>query len=225
MTRTRNARIAGSAYLFYIVVGISSLVLSGKAASGDGLAAKLVSIAQHVPQLRVVVLLNLLASFSALVLGVALYGITREEDHELATLAMVCRVCEGLIGAISIQTTVGLLWLATAGKGAPDLAATNAIGEFLLMPGPPMGAIFFAVGSTIFSYLLLRGRMVPVVLAWLGVLASVLLVLTLPLEFAGFLKGSVPLYMFMWMPMLAFEVAVAVWLLIKGVRPVRSIPA
>ena len=156
-----------------------------------------------------------------MVLGVALYGITRDVDHELAVLALACRVCEGLLGAISLRTTVGLLWLATAGAGAgaPDVAAANALGAFLLMPVPStlIQATFFAVGSTIFSYLLLRGRMVPVSLAWLGVLAGVLLVVALPLQLAGFLTGVVTSYLVMWMPMLVFEVVLALWLLIKGV--------
>ena len=95
MTRTTNARIAGFTYLFYIAVGISSMILSGKAVSGEGTAAILASIAQHAPQFRVTVVLNLLASFSALVLGVTLYGITRDEDNELAVLAMVCVMMHG----------------------------------------------------------------------------------------------------------------------------------
>ena len=85
------------------------------------------------------------------------------------------------------------------------------------MPGTsvPLGAIFFAVGSLIFSYLLLRGRMVPVALAWVGLLASILLVVGLPLELVGVLPG--PISELMWFPMLAFEVPLALWLLIKGV--------
>jgi len=39
--------------------------------------------------------------------------------------------------------------------------------------------IYFAVGSTLFSWLLLRGRMIPVTLASLGVVASVMLVVLL----------------------------------------------
>jgi len=54
---------------------------------------------------------------------------------------------------------------------APDSAGAQALGAFLLAPSPPHGATFFAVGSTFFSYLLLRGRMIPVALAWLGVAA------------------------------------------------------
>ena len=152
-------------------------------------------------------------------LAVTLYGITRDADHELALLAMACRVCEGVLGAIGIPNTMALLWLATAGAGAgvPDVATTNALGASLLMPAQNtmLGAPFFAVGSMIFSYLLLRGRIVPVSLAWLGVLASALLVVCLPLQFAGYLEG--PLTKYMYLPMLAFEVPLGLWLLIKGV--------
>ena len=87
MTRRTNARIAGFTFLFYIVAGIASMVLYGQASSGDGIADKLASIAQHASQVRVTVLLTLLTSSLAVVLGVTPYGITRDEDHELAMLA------------------------------------------------------------------------------------------------------------------------------------------
>lgn len=74
--------------------------------------------------------------------------------------------------------------------------------------------------SAIFSYLFLRGRMVPVVLAWIGIVASALLVVGLPLQLAGFLSG--PATSLMWLPMLAFEVPLAVLLLVKGVAPPPS---
>ena len=86
------------------------------------------------------------------------------------------------------------------------------------MPGPsvPLSAIFFAVGSLIFSYLLLRGQMVPVSIAWLGVFASGLLVVGLPLQLAGFPTGPLTGY-YQWMPALVFQIVLALWLLIKGV--------
>ena len=164
MTRTTNARLAGVAFLFYIGAGIASLVLAGRPHATD--------------------VLSLFTSFSALVLGVTLYAITREQDPDLAMLGLICRVVEGT-------------------------------------PSHGGGAIFFAVGSTVFSWLLLRGRMIPVALACLGVLASVLLVVILPLQRAGLFGGptnwSSSVAWLMWIPALLFEVALALWLLIKGV--------
>lgn len=76
-------------------------------------------------------------------------------------------------------------------------------------------AIFFAVGSLLFCWLLLQGRMIPAALAWLGVLASVLWVVGLPLQLIGVLPASAT--WFIYLPMAAFEIPFALWLMIKGV--------
>src|SRR4249919_2643431 len=114
MTVATNARIAGVTFLIYIAAGSASLILAGNAPAAA--------------------VLSMVTSFSALVLGVTLYAITREQDRDLAMLGLTCRVIEAV---------------------------------------PGHGEIFFAVGSALFSWLLLRGRMIPVGLAWLGVVASV----------------------------------------------------
>jgi len=222
MTRTVNARIAGSTFLIYIAAGIASLVVFGRATSGEGIAAKLATIAQHPTEVGVVVVLGLLQCSAALVLAVTLYAITREQDADLAMLALTCRVSEGVIGGSSIPNTLALLGLATAsGTNASDTGAAHALGAYLLRSDVAVTATFFAVGSTLFSYLLLRGRMIPMPLAWLGVVASVLLVVGLPVQAAGFLRG--PITSVMWLPMLAFEVPLSLWLIIKGVAmPARA---
>ena len=96
--------------------------------------------------------LAIVTSMCALVLGVTLYALTREQDRDLALLALSCRIIEAIPG--------------------------NA------------GALFFAIGSTIFAYLLLRGRMIPAALAWLGVAASVLVAVLLLLQRAGAFSGA-----------------------------------
>ena len=217
MTRTTNARLAGFTSLFYMGVGISNEVLMGRAKGAEGVAAKLVRIGQHATEVRVATVLAVLECLSAIVVGVALYGVTRDEDHELALLALVCRAAEGIINSINIPGNLELLWLAQAQDGARvlDAATRHALGTFLLIPGGPIGAIFFAVGSTLFSYLLLRGRMVPAWLAGWGVLASVLLVVGLPLQVAGFFTG--PLTGYQWVPAIGFTLVLGLWLVIKGV--------
>ena len=216
MTRTTNARIAGVTFLAYIAAGVTSMVLSGRATGGEGIAAKLAAIARHEGDMRLVVLLGLVQSFSALVLAVTLWAITREEDPDLAMLALACRVSEGILGGLSVPGTLTLLWLATAtGANAPETGAAHALAAYLLRSDMAFTATFFAVGSTLFACLLLRGRMIPAPLAWLGVGASALLVVGLPLQLAGYLRG--PITSLLWLPMLAFEVPLALWFLVKGV--------
>lgn len=227
MTRNTNARVAGFTYLFYAAIGICLELLMHQARGVDGGAAELMRIGQYATNVRLTILIALLECLSSFVLAVTLYGITRHEDHELAMLGLVCRVAEGVLGSPNnIPTYLGLLWLAKAG-GAADVPTTNALRTFLLMPGAsvPIGSIFFAVGSLIFSYLLLRGRMVPVSIAWLGVFASGLLAVTLPLQLAGFLSGPLTGY-YPWLPALVFQIVIALWFLIKGVAtPATRRPA
>ena len=219
MTRKTNARLAGLMFLFYIVTGIASLVLFNQAASGEGNTAKLASIAQHATTVRLTVLLTMCGFVSAVVLGVTLYALTRDEDRDLALLGLCCRVTEGVLAAGSTSRTLQLLAVATASTVAgTDAVAAQAYGALMLNQGGWTGnisAICFVMGSTLFSYLFLRARSIPVPLAWLGVLASVLLLITLPLGLVEVINVSFT----MWMPMLVFEVVFALWLIIKGVKP------
>lgn len=164
MTRTTNARTAGVAYLVYIAAGVSSMA---------GLKSPLITV-----------VLTFVMAFCALTLGVALYGITRDQDNELAMLGMACRVGEGILGV----------------QGMNMLNA----------------AMFFAVGSTAFCWLLLRGRAIPVALAWIGLVASALLVVVLPLQIAGMISSTVAQLAFA--PMAVFEIPVGIWLIVKGVN-------
>lgn len=170
MTRAANARLAGFTFLFYIVAGLTSLAVA------------------HLENVRSV--LGILTSLCALVLGVTLYALTREEDPDLALLALGCRFIE-------------------ANPGDENRSA-----------------LFFAVGSTIFAWLFLRGRTIPVWLARVGVIASGLLVALLFVQRAGVFAGafnvSSPVTWALWFPMLIFEVTLAFWLLFKGVP---SLPA
>ena len=219
MTLRTNARIAGITFLLYIAVGIGQMVL-GSATRAESTVQKLTLMAQHAPEVRVGILLSMLICVTALVLAVALYAITRDVDRDLAVLALSCRVGESLLTVIAPMATLGLLWLATtrSGADAPDPAAAQALGSVLLQVrvwNTNITATLFAVGSTLFSWLLLRGRLIPAPLAWLGVVASVLLAVGLPLELAGFVDGSVT--QLLWLPMAAFEIPLGLWLIFKGV--------
>lgn len=170
MTCRTNARIAGVTFFVSIAAGIGTLALSNRTPATS--------------------VLNLVESFSALVLGVTLYALTREQDSDLAMLGLTCRVIEA-------------------------------------MPGE--GLIYFAVGNTIFSSLLLRGRMIPVELARLGVAASVLLVAILLLQRAQLFGAAADWFSsvtwLLWLPMLVFQLALAVWFIVKGVATPARVQA
>lgn len=211
------ARIAGSMFLFYIAIGIASMAMFNEATGGEA-GTKLASLAEHAALVRMTALFGILTFFIAVALAVSLYLLTRDQDQNLALIALCCRSGEGMINVFSAISTLGLLSVATASTkaSASDSAAVNALGALLMQQDGSMtlfSSILFAVGSTLYALLFLRARTIPIPLAWLGVIASVLLVIAIPLQIAGSIKGN----WFIWMPMLVFEVALAFWLLIKGV--------
>lgn len=219
MTRTTYARIAGFMFLFYIVTGVTEMILFNPVDSAVGTAAKLASIVENELRVRLTLVPSLIMIVNALVLGAALYAITRDQDPDLALMALSFRICEGALNAIGPFAIAGLLWLGTGtAAAAPDPAAANALGTlFLKLQGWQfiIGAWVFSVGSMLYCYLFLRARSIPVWLAWLGLLGSILLALLLPAQLVGFIKGWVT--DIIWVPLAVFEVVIGFWLLIKGV--------
>jgi Domain of unknown function (DUF4386) len=217
MTAKTNSRVAGFMFLFYIVNGVADMILSRRAISGDTVAAKLASIVQHETLFRFTTFLTLLTTVDALVLGVALWALTRDEDADLAMLALCFRAGEGVLAAVAAVRSIGVLQFAQR-MSAPgsDTAATNVVGGFLLQGSALGGATLFAMGSLIFCYLFLRARSIPTLFAWLGVIASILLVIALPLQIIGLLRGMAT--NLVWIPMAVFEVTFGLWLIVKGVE-------
>ena len=222
MTRRSSSRLAGFMFLFYIAVAITEMVLAGKVSGAGGTAGKLASIAAHVPLMRVVIILLLLEIFAAVFLGVALYALTRDVDHDLAVLALMCRMIEAAAGVVPAIAKLGLLSVATTAATATgaEAATASAVGALLLRAGGwsfTVGATAFSVGSTIFAWLFLRARSIPLWLAWVGLAGSLLMVVILPLD--GLRMISTTVVSISWIPLFVFEVTLGFWLLIKGARP------
>jgi uncharacterized protein DUF4386 len=193
MTRQASARAAGVTFLVYIAAGVSGMT---------GLRGALADI-----------VLSLVMCCSAFVLAVTLYRVTCVEHPDIAMFGLACRVAEGIVGAAFMSVYLAL-------PSLPDTDAGHAIRAFVLNArnwNVLLSATLFAIGSTAFTWLLLRGRMIPIAIAWLGVAASLALLVGLPLQLAGILARSLALLM--WLPMLVFEVTAAIWLIVKGVAP------
>jgi hypothetical protein len=220
MTRRRNAQLAGFAFLLYIATGITSMIALPGNGAETGTSERLARAARHASSVPLEILFAILMMACAVTLGVTLYALTRDVDRELAALGLVFRVMEGMIAASAPLFTLALLHLATNGS---DAEATNEIAALLFRADQwkvTIAAMLFAFGSLFFTWLLLRGRIIAPPLAWLGVIASIILVICVPLQLMGSLRG--PAVMAMWIPMAAFEIPLGVWWLMKGTaEPVR----
>ena len=217
MTRRMNAGIAGFTFLFYIALAFPAMTMFARATDAPTISGKLALIAEHASDVRMSAVLFLISSFCALVLAITLYRITCDEDADVARFGMICRVAEG-VGGSGLVPSLGLLWLATAsGADKPDPAAASTLAGLLLKVGDwdlLIASTFFAVGSTAFAFLFLRGRIIPRPLAWLGFFGSLVLSIGLVLQLAGVVSADVIQVMFY--PLALFEIPLGFWLLFKG---------
>lgn len=214
MSSAINARVAGVAFLIYIAAGIASLVLTQAAGGSEDAATRLASMAENITLLRYAALLDLLCAFCAFTLAVTLYVLTTGHGASLAMLAMVFRLVEGMLVSASLSDSLGILWL--VGEADESSSVIHILASYLMRSEVTLTSTFVAAGSLLFACLLLRGRLIPAPLAWLGVFASLLLLAVLPPQLVGLLSD--PMLAAAWLPMLMFEVPLAFWLIVKGVR-------
>ncbi len=215
MTQRADARIAGTAYLSYIVFTMASVTIYGKATAGDGITQQLSSLSHMISQARVTVLLDLLQIVCALTLAVTLYRLTKVVNATLAMLAMMFRVGEGLIGSLPILSKLELMRLAT--DNSTDAARAQLFGNYIFnRPDALFSEFCFVVGGFVFAYLFLRGRLIPALLAWIGVASIGIQLVCVPLHMAGFISGSIVDWL--WLLVMAYEIPLGLWLIIKGVR-------
>jgi hypothetical protein len=223
MTLTTNSRIAGVTFLLYIAIALSSMYVDGliKRDAVD-VAARLANIAESTSLMKLQIVLTLLSALCAITIAVTVYGLTRHIDRELALFAYVFRVAEGIIIILATLIVIALIVVASnAAVPTADNSAYLAMGTVLLgierVIGMSIAAFCFTLGSAFYSYLFIKGRSIPVALAWLGFISSVILLIAVPLQLVGILQEGL-LTSLMWMPMLLFEVILSFWLMVKGVR-------
>jgi len=217
--RQRAAKVAGWAFLVYIAAGLAESILFESTLGSGAPLTKLANANANASTLRLTVVLSLVSIFSALVLAVTLFAVTFSYGPIVALAGLVGRTAEGVIGCTYALTTAGLVSTARFSAAGEFIAGSESVAVLLLAirhESALLSALCFAVGSAAFAYLLIRGRAVSAALAWFGLAASVLLMIVLPAQMATGVHGLLAIVL--WLPMLMFELVLAVWLIVRGLR-------
>jgi Domain of unknown function (DUF4386) len=219
-------RVAGFAFLFLIVTVLAGGVLWGGVRTTQGISDTLVSISENSENLRLSLVLSAVAGITTLVLAAMLYATVQHQDRNLAILALSCRAVEGGLYAVGMFDTLALLSLSQS--SANDAPSVQVLADLLMnvrWMGTNIGAIFFAAGSTVYCYLLLKARSIPVALAAVGVLGSLLVLVAVPWQTALSHRTFAGASGLIWVPIGVFEITAGVWLLMKGAKMPASAPA
>jgi len=223
------ARLAGFMFLLLMATVASSSILLSGIEGNDEISDTLSNISENTLSVRLGVLTLIVSSISTFILAAMLYAITKHQDKNLAILALSCRAAEAALYAIGITSVLTLLSLSarTPSASGNELSSAQAIGDFVSNAwsfSTNIGAIFFAVGSALYSYLFFKARSIPVLLSLLGLVASLTLVVGVPLQTAASHSTVDGASGAIWVPMIIFEVVTGLWLLIKGAEVPESKP-
>ena len=223
----RQARIAGVCYLLVIAGGLFAevIVRESLVAPGDA-AATARAIAADEALWRWGVAVHLLYLVPGLVMNVLVCGLFRDVAPTLARLALVLSVASVAVEALSLlHLYVPLVMLeedgALAALGAEQQQALSYLAVVLFPTGFGFALLFFAGFCVLVGVLILRSRLVPRLIGLLMVLAGACyavntLVLVLSPALSDRLNPAILL------PSFVGELSLALWLLVKGVKPLAE---
>ncbi len=210
-------RYVGAAFVFQFCTSLAAGLLSRSMLSGD-VSDVIGAAGADAARLRFIIMLELSTSVGVIALTSLLYVALRRTVRWMATVAFALWLAEATVLAVSMLGLYELLDLGatSVAPGSPLALSDAVVGSFALGlndHAASMGMLFASVGALLWYSLFIRARFVP---RWLGVwgLASMSLVgvATLLDVWDADLQPSMLLYV-AYMP---FELAVGVWLLVKG---------
>jgi hypothetical protein len=218
----RYARLAGLLYLAIIVTSILSLFLVEARLVVDGdWATTTQRIAADQTLFRAGLVYDMVMFASVIALAWALFVMLRGVDRNRALLALLWRMAEAVVGAVTVLlgVLVALLVDSQDARAAFEPAQLHALVDVLLTAraiGFDVVVFFLSLGTIVYCRLLYRSRYVPRALAGLGIVAFVIMLVGTAVGLL--LPQHRDLTMVGWAPGIVFEAAIGVWLLLKGVR-------
>ena len=224
-SQRKAARVAGFTFLSGIaIVVLANYGISFRLSVPGSAADTARNIMAHETLFRLNVACNLIYLLNILVLLTALYVLLKPVNTNLALVATFCRLVVALMWGFTALNMLGALRLlgdATylAVFRADQLQSLARLQLSSSYDAYYIGLPFWGLASTACSYLWLKSRYIPRALAAFGVIASAWCVccafafIIFP-HFSEIVNAS-------WfdMPLVLFEMALGLWLLIKGVSP------
>ncbi|MDQ3118165.1 MAG: DUF4386 domain-containing protein [Verrucomicrobiota bacterium] len=217
------AKIVGILYLIQMAAAIfGEIFVRGRLIVPRDAVQTAANLAASERLFRLSLVGDLMVYATVVVLFWGLYVILKPVNKDVALLAVLFRVIEQAI--LAVTTFAGFIALRllsnTEYLRVVDTAQLQALARaFLSMYGTGLsiGFLFLGLGSAVFSYVWLKSDYIPRALALLGIFASLLLTF-MSLITMVFPRVYAVLGMTYMVPMFLYEVGLGLWLLIKGLK-------
>lgn len=209
-------RLLGAAFLLQAVASlVSTFLLTPLIVSGN-IIASMTQIANNALQMRASIVGEMIAVIGIVMLGALLFVALQKQNGKVALVARGLYLLTAAIIAVSRIATFALLRISQESviTGHPGYLQTlgnlfyelQEFGYFLHM-------LPYTLGATLFYYLFHKSGFLPRVLSLWGLIAALLAFVGSLFDHLGF-----DISMFIFLPNLPFDLAIGIWLLVKGIR-------
>jgi hypothetical protein len=214
---SRIPRLLGVVFLIVAAASISSFILFESVIGTGSISDSLVNIANKPVQMLISILIELITSFGIVALGVLLFVVLQKQNKNIALIALGWFLAEATILAVSKISAFSLLSLSKeyVGAGSPDSSYFQTLGTLFHgadRSGYNIHMLFFGLGGILFYYLFYISRYIPRLLSAWGLIAIALAFIGTWLVFFDIKIIA------MVIPNMAFEIAIGIWLLAKGIN-------
>lgn len=217
-----NRKIAIIAGALFIIADVATF-------TGDALipaltgADYLIHLSAHTDLVAAGALAKIVSAFASVGIAIAMYPVMKRANAGLALGSVVFRTLEAAFYMVGIVSLLALLKLSQqlAPAGVADHASLQAIGNSLvsvrLWAASLLGVFAFCVGSFMYNYLFFQSRLIPRWLSGFGIAA--ITSLTIACVLSLFSGNPITSYISLAFSIFLQEIALAVWLIVKGFNP------
>jgi len=212
-------RLLGAAFLFVMVASILSGLLLKSVVGSGSISDILVNISDNLTLMRISNVVGLVTSMGIVVLAVLLYIVLHKQNKIIALVALGWWLAEAISLAVSKIGLFALIPLSLefVEAGAPAASYFQTLGDFLYsgvyQQGDNIHMLFYCLGGILWFYLFYRSRYIPRVISVLGLAIESLALIGMVL-----LLFAVSVNMFFFYPIIALELTIGLWLMVKGIR-------
>lgn len=219
VSQRKAGRVAGFLFLFILTAVLAnSYVFSQLIVAGNALATS-DTVMANTGLLRMGISNELMLSIAAILLGLALYIILKPVNRNLALLGFSLKLTEAILSAVIALLNFVVLQILSGNVDStvvPPERLKSLLGSFLNMHDVlyaiPM--VFLGLNLVVFSYLFLKSKYIPRVLAGFGIFSYALVFI---FALASMLFPNLAV-MLLAVPSILFELIIGLWLLFKGLN-------
>ena len=215
LSEKKTSKILGGAFLLQILAPlVGTLLFLQPLIVENNIIDTLANIANNPDQFKISIVIQFFTVIGIGTIGALMYYFLQPYNKPMATIARVLYTIEATILAVSLVFLYAVLLVSEEIQifGLTDnLESLGRIFYNLYAYTNQVHMFFFAFGACLFYYMFFKFKLIPRVLAIIGMIAALLSVFGIIFALMGF---NVPIYVYILS--LPFELITGLWFIIKG---------